>query len=79
MADRRDLGPRSPRWLNALIWSTGLGAAACFVWQVLASDGEPTCMPVGLATIASRVLGFALLPMVMVGAVVGRGVRRALG
>ena len=76
MADRGEPWPRSPRWLNALIWSTGLGAAACFVWQVLTSDGEPTCMPVGLATIGSRVLGFALLPVVMVGTAVGRGVRR---
>lgn len=79
MADRREPGPHSPRWLNALIWSTGLGAAACFVWQMLASDGEPTCMPVGVVTIASRVLGFALLPVVMVGTAVGRGVRRVGG
>ncbi len=77
MADRREPGLRSPRWLNALIWSTGLGAAGCFVWRMLASDGEPTCMPVGLVTIASRVLGFALLPVVMVGTALSRGVKRA--
>jgi hypothetical protein len=76
MADRREPGLRSPRWLNALIWSTGLGAAACFVWQMLTSEGEPTCMPVGVVTIASRVLGFALLPVVMVGTALSRGMKR---
>jgi len=36
-------------------------------------------MPVGAVTIASRVLGFAMLPVVMVGTAVGRGVRRVVG
>jgi hypothetical protein len=79
MAEGRDLGPRSPRWVNALIWSTGLGAAACFIWQATLCDVEPTCMPLGMARIVPKVLGCAMLPLLLVVTMVGRGLRRVLG
>jgi len=76
MAEGRDLKPRSPRWVNALIWSTGLGAAACFIWQTLLCDGEATCMPLGLIQVISKALGCAILPLLLVVTMVGRGARR---
>ena len=79
MAEGRELGPQSPRWVNALIWSTGLGALACFIWHVLLCDVEPTGMPVGFVTVASRVLGCAMLPLLLVVTVLGRGTRRVFG
>ena len=79
MAEGRELGPQSPRWVNALIWSTGLGALACFIWHALLCDVEPTGMPVGIVTVASRVLGCAMLPLLLVVTVLGRGTRRVFG
>ncbi len=76
MAEGRDLGPRSPRWVNALIWSTGLGAAACFIWHVLLCDVEPTGMPIGLVRVVSLALGCAILPLLLVVTMLGRGARR---
>jgi len=78
MAEGRDLGPRSPRWLNAVIWSTGLGAAVCFLWQALLCDGQPTGMPLGLVTLVSKVLGCAMLPVLLLVTLVGREARRVL-
>ncbi len=79
MAEGRDLGPRSPRWVNALIWSTGLGAVVCFIWHAVLGDAEPTCMPVGLVSIVSRVVGWAMLPALLVLTAVGREARKAPG
>jgi hypothetical protein len=77
MAGGRDLGPRSPRWVNGLIWSSGLGAAAWFVWSALFGDTEPTCLPPGL-TVLPRVLAGAMLPLLVVVTIVEKAVRRVL-
>ena len=79
MAEGRDLKPRSPAWVNALIWSSGLGAAACFIWRSLLGEQEPNCMPLGLHALLPRVLGCAMLPLLLVVTMVGRAFRRATG
>jgi len=78
MAEGRDLAPRSPRWVNGLIWSLGLGAAACFVWETFVCNGAPACMPVGPATILTRVLGCAMLPLLVFLTMVVREARRVI-
>ena len=79
MAEWPELRVRSPRWLNALIWSTGLGAAVCFIWQSLFCDIEPSCMPVGPATLASRLLAGAMLPAALAATLIRRAAKRAAG
>ncbi len=78
MAGGRDLLPRSPRWLNGLIWSSGLGAAAFFVWRTLFCDGEPSCIPVGLSAVLARVLACMMLPVLLAVTIVTRAVRWVL-
>jgi hypothetical protein len=72
MAGGRNITARSPGWLHALIWSTGLGAAAVFVWRALFCDGEPTCLPVGLGTLAARALAVITLPLLLLSAALDR-------
>jgi len=74
MAGGRDLLPRSPRWLNGLIWSSGLGAAAVLIWQALFYDAEPSCIPLGLA-VAARLLACLTLPVLLAVAFVARAIR----
>jgi hypothetical protein len=75
MAGGRDLRPRSPRWLNGLIWSSGLGAAAYFIWRALACDAEPHCSPIGLSVVLSRAVSVLMLPVLIGAALVARAVR----
>ena len=78
MAGGRDLGPRSPRWLNGLIWSSGIGAALYFVWRMLYCDGEATCFPLGLPLVFSRLLAVLILPLLLAVTVLARAVRWVL-
>jgi hypothetical protein len=75
MAGGRDLKQQSPRWLNGLIWSSGLGAAAFFTWRVLFCDAEPNCVPPGLTVIAARALAVVTLPLVLAVALAARAVK----
>jgi hypothetical protein len=75
MAGGRDLLPRSPRWLNALIWSSGVGAALLFLWSALFSDAEPSCVPLGFATVLARLLACIMLPAVLAVTLLARAVR----
>ena len=79
MAGGRDLRPRSPRWLNGLIWSSGLGATGCFLWRMMVDASAPMVMPPGLNTFLLRLLGCVLLPLPMAITALGRAVRRVVG
>ena len=79
MAEGRELGPQSPRWVNALIWSTGLGAVACFIWSAFSCDAEPHAMPPSLTTVLPRIIGCATLPLLLAVAMVERAARRVFG
>jgi len=76
MAGGRDLTQRSPRWANGLIWSSGLGAAALFMWRTLFCDGEPSCLPPGLGTVLPKVLACAVLPFLLLASALERAARR---
>jgi hypothetical protein len=76
VAGGRDLTRQSPSWLNALIWSSGLGAAAWFVWRLLVGDGEPTCGPPSLGHVLSRCLAVAVLPALLLLSGLEKAVRR---
>ncbi len=78
MAGGRDLTRQSPSWVNALIWSSGLGAAACLMWRLLMGDGEPTASPPSLATLVPRLVAIAVLPAVIVFSIVERAVKRIM-
>ncbi len=78
MAGGRDLRPRSPRWVNGLIWSSGVGAALFFAWRMLFCDAEPSCLPIGLSAVLGRVLAIAMLPLLLAVTMVARAVRWAL-
>ncbi len=78
MAGGRDLGPRSPRWLNGLIWSSGVGAAVYFIWRLLYCDGEANCLPIGLPLVLSRLLALVTLPVLLAVTVLARAVRWVL-
>ncbi len=78
MAGGRDLGPRSPRWLNGLIWSSGLGAAVYFIWRMLYCDGEPNCLTPGLPLLMSRVFAVVALPVLLAATLFARAVRWVL-
>lgn len=75
MAGGRDLLPRSPRWLNALIWSSGLGAALFFLWRALFCEAEPSCIPLGLTTVLARLLACIMLPVLVAVTMLARAVR----
>ena len=79
MAEGRDIGPRSPRWLNGLIWTSGLGATVCFVWKLVTDGAEPTVMPPGLSTLLPLILSCIMLPFLLVSTLLGRGLRRGVG
>jgi len=76
MAGGRDLTRRSPRWLNGVIWSSGLAAAALFIWRTLFCDSEPSCVPPGLAGLLPKVLACAVLPFLMLASLLERAARR---
>jgi hypothetical protein len=78
MAGGRDLSRRSPRWLNGLIWSSGIGAAAYFIWRMLYCDGEATCFPLGLPLVLSRLLAVLTLPALLAATLLARAVRWVL-
>ena len=78
MAEGRDTGPRSPRWLNGLIWTSGLGATVCFVWKLVTDGGEPTVMPPGLNTLLPRALSCVMLPFLLITTILARGLRRVV-
>jgi len=75
MAGGRDIRLRSPRWLNGLIWSSGLGAAAFFTWRMLFCDAEPNCVPPGFTVILARVVAVLTLPLVLAIALAARAVK----
>ena len=79
MAEGRELGPQSPRWVNALIWSTGLGALACFIWSAFSCDAEPHAMPPSLTTVLPRIIGCAMLPLLLAVATIERAAKRVFG
>jgi hypothetical protein len=76
MAGGRDLGRRAPRWVDWLICSSGLTSAACFLWRVLLCDGEASCVPVSVGGLLPRLLGVAVLPLVILATLVGKAARR---
>ncbi len=76
MAEGREYAPRSSRWVNGLIWSSGLVCAACFVWRVLLCDENGTSVPVGLNLLVPRLLGAAILPVLLFITCVGRGAKQ---
>ncbi len=78
MAGGRDLRQRSPRWLNGLIWSSGLGAALYFLWRMLYCDGEANCFPPGITLVLSRVIAVLALPLLFAVTVMARAVRWVL-
>jgi hypothetical protein len=78
MAGGRDLGPRSPRWLNGLIWSSGIGAAIYFIWRMLYCDGEANCFPLGLPLVLSRMIAVLILPLLLAVTVLARAIRWVL-
>ncbi|MCJ7752793.1 MAG: hypothetical protein MUQ65_17180 [Armatimonadetes bacterium] len=78
MAGGRDLAPRSPRWLNGLIWSSGVGAALFFTWKMLFCEAEPSCLPIAWSAVLGRLLAIAMLPLLLAITMVTRAVRWAL-
>ena len=76
MAQGRDFGPRSPRWLNGVLCSSGWMGAGFFIWRVLFLDGDQTgASPAGLLP---RVLGAAVLPILVCATALGRLARRVI-
>lgn len=75
MAGGRDWLPRSPRWLNGLVWASGLGATAFFLWRVLFCEAEPSCIPPGFGTVLARVLACSMLPVLLAVTMLARAVR----
>jgi len=76
MAGGRDLKPRAPRWFDWLICSSGLTTVACFIWRVLFSEDDIayfTLTPGGLAT---RLLSVAVLPVLLLVAMVEKAARK---
>ncbi|MFB3882282.1 MAG: hypothetical protein ACE149_13530 [Armatimonadota bacterium] len=78
MAGGRDLSRRSPRWLNGVIWSSGIGAAAYFIWRMLYCEGEPTCLPLGFPLLMTRLLALLTLPALLAATLLARAVRWVL-
>jgi hypothetical protein len=78
MAGGRDLSRRSPRWLNGLIWSSGIGAAAYLIWRMVYCDGEASCFPLGLPLVLSRFLAVLTLPLLLMSTLLARAVRWVL-
>lgn len=76
MAGGRDLSRRSPDRLNALIWSSGVAAAACFIWRLLVDDSDTHGVAFGLTQLLCRLLSAALLPALLLLAGLGRSARR---
>jgi hypothetical protein len=76
MAGGRDLRKRSPRWLDWFAYSSGLTSAACFIWRVVLCDGEAECPPISPGMMVPRLLGFAILPLLLVVTLLGRTARR---
>ena len=60
-----------------MIWSSGLGAAAYFIWRALMCDAEPNCSPIG-SVVLSRVVACLMLPVLIAVTIVARAVRWVL-
>jgi len=75
MAGGRDLLPRSPRWLNGIIWSSGLGAAAWFIWRLVYCDVEPTCLPPSIGVVLPKAFAFVAVPIIFAVSVLTRAVQ----
>jgi hypothetical protein len=76
MAGGRDLKTRSPRWLNCLICSCGITSVACFFWRVLGCDSDADGLMLGFNGVASRLLGVAILPALLLLTALGRVTKR---
>ena len=76
MAGGRDLTRRAPRWLDWLLCSSGLSCAGYLVWRVLLCDSEPNGLPFSAWVVVPRLLGVAILPLLLVLAVVEKAARR---
>jgi len=61
-----------------LIWTTGLAAATCFVWRLIADEGEPALMPLSLVTVFPRLLACVLPPLLLVVTALNQAVRRVV-
>jgi len=76
MAQGRDFERRSPRWLNCVLCSSGLMGAGFFIWRVLFLDSDQSGGPaVGLLP---RLLGAAVLPLLVCVTALGRAARRVI-
>jgi hypothetical protein len=78
MAGGRDLTKRSPRWLNGLIWSSGIAAALCFIWRVLVDDSDVHGVALSFTNLLCRLLAAAVLPALLLLATLGRAARRLM-
>jgi len=76
MAGGRDLRPRAPRWLDWLLCSAGITSVACLVWRVLLSDGDAAYPSLSPNTLLPRLLGVAVLPVLLVVTLLEKAARR---
>jgi len=76
MAQGRDFQQRSPRWLNCVLCSSGLVGAGFFIWRVLCLDGDQMT-PTGSGFVP-RLLGAAVLPILICATAVCRAARRVI-
>jgi hypothetical protein len=76
MAGGRDLKPQAPRWFDWLVCSSGLTSAACFIWRVLLCDGEASHLSLSPGALIPRLLGVAVLPVLLFVTVLEKAARR---
>jgi len=76
MAGGRDLAHRAPRWLNWLVCSSGLTSIGCFIWRLMLCDGEVTCVPPSPGGLVPRLLGMAVLPLLLLVTLIEKAARR---
>jgi hypothetical protein len=75
MAQGRDFQRRSPRWLNCLLCSSGLMGAGLFIWSAFCLDGDQIAPTAG---VFPRLLGAAVLPVLLCATAICRAARRML-
>jgi hypothetical protein len=73
MAQGRDFQRLSPRWLNCTLCAAGLTGAGFFIWRALFVEGDQT------ASLVPRLLGAAVLPILLCATAVCRAARRVVG
>ncbi len=76
MAGGRDLTPRAPRWFDWLVCSTGLTSAACLIWRVLLCDEDSSYLSLHPSVLLPRLLGVAVLPVLLLVTVLEKAARR---